>query len=467
MINANNCITNKTYDEIKMGDSATLTRTLTKQDIQLFATVTGDMNPAHLDESYAKTDIFHQIVGHGMWTASMFSVLLGMQLPGPGTLYLSQTLKFLRPVRLGDTITASVKVIKKDNAHKHITFQTLCANEDGEHVLEGEALVLAPSEKICWKATALPEVQIKTGAHNYEQILLDKASGLKPLRVAVVHPADIFSLAGAVEAAKAGIIEPVFVGPEVKIRKVAEDAHIDLDHYEIISTPHSHAAAALAVEMVHKGEVEALMKGKLHTDELMEAVVDKEKGLRTGRRMSHVFVLDVPSYPKPLFLTDSAINIKPSLMDKKDIVQNAIDLYGALGLGIPKVALLSAVEVVSERIPSTIDATALCKMAQRGQITGGIIDGPLAFDNAISKEAADIKGIISDVAGDADILVVPDIESGNMLYKELRYFSGAEGAGIVLGATVPIILTSRAGDADSRVASSALALLYVRQKEKN
>jgi phosphate acetyltransferase len=464
MTHSQNCITNKTYDEIKIGDSATLTRTLTKQDIQLFATVTGDMNPAHLDETYAKTDIFQQIVGHGMWTASMFSVLLGMQLPGPGTLYLGQTLKFLKPVHLGDAITASVKAIKKDDKHKHITFETLCANEKGEHVLEGEALVLAPSEKISWDALPLPQVQIKTPAHNYEQWLMDKASGLKPLKVAVVHPVDIYSLSGAVEAAKAGIIEPILIGPEDKIRKTAEDAHIDLDSYTIIPTLHSHAAAAKAVEMALKGEVEALMKGKLHTDELMQAALDKEKGLRTGRRMSHIFVLDVPSYPKPLFLTDAAINIQPHLMEKKDIVQNAINLFTTLGLGTPKVAILSAVETVTEKIPSTLDATALCKMAERGQITDGIVDGPLAFDNAISHEAALIKGIVSDVAGNADILVAPDIESGNMLYKQLRYFSGAQGAGIVLGAKVPIILTSRAGDAESRVVSSALALLYARTR---
>lgn len=458
------CITNKTYDEIKVGDSASLTRTLTKQDIQLFATVTGDMNPAHLDEAYAKTDIFHQIVGHGMWTASMFSVLLGMQLPGPGTLYLGQTLKFLKPVRLGDVITASVKAIKKDDKHKHITFETLCANEYGEHVLEGEALVLAPSEKISWDALPLPEVQIKTPAHNYEQWLMNKVAKLAPLKVAVVHPVDIYSLSGAVEAAKAGVIEPILIGPEDKIRQTAEDAHIDLDSYTIIPTLHSHAAAAKGVEMARKGEVEAIMKGKMHTDELMQAVVDKQVGLRTGRRMSHIFVLDVPSYPKPLFLTDSAINIKPNLMEKKDIVQNVIDLFTSLGLGTPKVAILSAVEMITEKIPSTLDATALCKMAERGQISGGIVDGPLAFDNAISHEAAAIKGIVSDVAGDADILVVPDLESGNMLYKQLRYLSGAQGAGIVLGAQVPIILTSRAGDAESRVVSSALALLYARTR---
>ena len=459
------CVTNKTYPEIALGDSATLTRTLTRQDIQLFATVTGDMNPAHLDESYAKTDIFHQIVGHGMWTASMFSVLFGMQLPGPGTIYLGQTLKFILPVKLGDTITASVKVIKKDDAHQQITFQTSCVNDKGQSVLEGEAVVRAPSETICWNALPLPEIQIKTPTHNYDQWLLSKTAGLKPLRVAVVHPADIYSLTGAVEAAKAGIIVPILVGPESKIRKVAQDAHIDLDPFTIVSTPHSHAAAAAAVNMARSGEVEALMKGKLHTDELMEAVVDKDHGLRTGRRMSHIFMLDVPSYPKPLFLTDAAINIKPNLMEKKDIIQNAIDLFAILGLGIPKVAILSAVETVNEKIPSTLDATALCKMAERGQITGGILDGPLAFDNAISPESAKIKGIVSQVAGEADILVAPDIESGNMLYKELRYFSGAQGAGIVVGAKVPIILTSRAGDAESRVVSSALALLYARWRK--
>lgn len=464
MSNSHPCIVNKIYDEIRLGESASLTRTLTKQDIQLFAIVTGDMNPAHLDEAYAKTDIFHQIVGHGMWTGSMFSTLLGMYLPGPGTVYLSQTLKFLRPVHLGDAITASVKVIRKDDVHRHIAFQTLCVNEKGDHVLEGEAIVMAPAEKISWSAVPLPEVQMKAPSHNYQQWLMDRVRGLKPLKVAVVHPADVFSLSGAVEAAHAGIIEPVLLGPEDKIRKLAQDAHIDLSPYTMVSTPHSHAAAAAAVEMARDGRVEALMKGKLHTDELMEAVIDKEKGLRTGRRMSHVFVLDVPSYPKPLFLTDAAINIKPTLMEKKDIVQNAIDLFQALKLGTPKVAILSAVETVNEKLPSTLDATALCKMAERGQIVGGILDGPLAFDNAISKEAASIKGLHSEVAGDADILVVPDIESGNMLYKQLRYFSGVQGAGIVLGAKVPIILTSRAGDAETRVVSAALALLFARTR---
>ncbi len=300
--------------------------------------------------------------------------------------------------------------------------------------------------------------------HKFEKWLLNKANGMKPIKTAVVHPVDTFSLLGAVEAAKAGIIDPVLVGPEVKIRKVAQENNVDLSPFTLFPTPHSHAAADAAVEMASQGRVEALMKGKLSTDEMMEAVVNRETGLRTGRRMSHVFVLNVPRYPKPLFLTDAAINIRPTLMEKKDIVQNAIDLFHALEMGTPKVAILSAVEFVTEKLPSTLDATALCKMAERGQIAGGVLDGPLAFDNAISAEAAAIKGLHSEVAGNADILVVPDIESGNMLYKQLRYFSGAQGAGIVIGAKVPIILTSRAGDAENRVISSALALLYVRRK---
>jgi phosphate acetyltransferase len=299
----------------------------------------------------------------------------------------------------------------------------------------------------------------------FETWLLDKARELKPLKTAVVHPVDNFSLMGAVEAAKAGIITPVLVGPEHKIRALAKELGVDISGFELLPTPHSHAAAETAVAMALEGKVEALMKGKLATDELMTPIMDKTNGLRTGRRMSHVFVLNVPRYPKPLFLTDSAINIRPTLMEKKDIVQNAADLFHTLGLGTPKVAILSAVEYVTERIPSTLDATALCKMAERGQITGTIVDGPLAFDNAVSKESAEIKGLHSEVAGDADILVVPDIESGNMLYKQLRYFSGAQGAGIVLGAKVPIILTSRSSDAGNRVASCALALLHTRMRK--
>ena len=283
------------------------------------------------------------------------------------------------------------------------------------------------------------------------------------MRTAVVHPCDSLSLTGALEAATEGLIVPVLVGPQARIEAVAAEAGRELGSVEIVDAPHSDAAAEIAVAMAREGKVEALMKGMLHTDELMAAVVDRERGLRTDRRMSHIYGLDVPHYPKPLFITDAAINIYPTLDDKRDIVRNAIDLAHALGIGQPKVAVLSAVETVSPKIPSTVEAGALCKMADRGQITGAILDGPLAFDNAISRAAAETKGIVSPVAGDADILVAPDLEAGNMLAKQLIYLAGADAAGVVLGGRVPIMLTSRADDVLSRLASSALVHLYVRR----
>jgi phosphotransacetylase len=277
---------------------------------------------------------------------------------------------------------------------------------------------------------------------------------------AVAHPCDESSLRGAIEAAEAGIIVPLLVGPAEKIRAVAEKAGLNIAPYEIVEAAHSHEAAAEAVNLVRTGRAELLMKGSLHTDELMGEVMKRDTGLRTGRRVSHAFIMDVPTYPKPLIITDAAINIQPTLEDKVDIVQNAIDLVRALGIEQPKVAILSAVETVSPKIPSTIEAAALCKMAQRGQITGGVLDGPLALDNAISEEAARIKGIDSPVAGHADILVVPDLEAGNMLAKNLSFLANADAAGLVLGARVPIILTSRADSVMTRMASCAVAALY-------
>jgi phosphotransacetylase len=277
---------------------------------------------------------------------------------------------------------------------------------------------------------------------------------------AVAHPCDESSLRGAVEAAEAGIIVPILVGPAERIRAVAEKAGLNIAPYEIIEAAHSHDAAAEAVNLVRTGRAELLMKGSLHTDELMSEVMKRDTGLRTGRRVSHAFIMDVPTYPKPLVITDAAINIQPTLEDKCDIVQNAIDLARALGIEQPKVAILSAVETVNPKIPSTIEAAALCKMAERRQITGGLLDGPLALDNAISEEAARIKGIDSPVAGHADILVVPDLEAGNMLAKNLSFLANADAAGLVLGARVPIILTSRADSVMTRMASCAVAALY-------
>lgn len=276
----------------------------------------------------------------------------------------------------------------------------------------------------------------------------------------VAHPCDETSLRGAVEAAETGLIVPILVGPSTRIEAVAGDCGLDLGDYEIVDVPHSHAAAARAVELVREGRGELLMKGSLHTDELMRAVAASATGLRTERRISHVFVMDVPGHAETLFITDAAINIFPDLEAKRDIVQNAIDLFAGIGLGEPRVAILSAVETVTGKIPSTIEAAALCKMADRGQITGGLLDGPLAFDNAIDPEAARIKGIRSAVAGHAQILVVPDLEAGNMLAKNLTFLSRADAAGIVLGARVPIVLTSRADKVRTRLASCAVASLY-------
>jgi phosphate acetyltransferase len=283
----------------------------------------------------------------------------------------------------------------------------------------------------------------------------------------VAHPCDETSLRGPVESAEAGIIIPIFVGPKEKISVVARMARINIDQYEVVDAPHSDAAAAQAVELIRESKGEVLMKGSLHTDELMRAVASSQNGLRTARRISHVFVMDVPTYSETLFITDAAINIFPDLDAKRDIIQNAIDLWTQVGLGTPRVAILSAVETVTSKIPSTIEAAALCKMADRGQITGGILDGPLAFDNAIDPEAARIKGIKSEVAGRAQILVVPDLEAGNMLAKNLSFMAKADSAGIVLGARVPIVLTSRADSVRSRLASCAVAVLYADARRKS
>jgi len=299
----------------------------------------------------------------------------------------------------------------------------------------------------------------QTGQSKYDR-LIAKAKGVPAAKTIVVHPCDETSLSGAVEAAQAGIIVPILVGPADKINAVARAHKLDIGKFEIVDAPHSDASAAKAVEMIHQAKGELLMKGSLHTDELMRAVTASGTGLRTARRISHVFIMDVPTYSETLFITDAAINIFPDLDVKRDIIQNAIDLFTQVGLGTPRVAILSAVETVTSKIPSTIEAAALCKMADRGQITGGILDGPFAFDNAIDPEAARIKGIKSPVAGRAQILVVPDLESGNMLAKNLIFLSKADGAGLVLGARVPIILTSRADSVRSRLASCAVAVLY-------
>lgn len=444
-------IENYPFDEIRIGDSASITRTLSRDDIALFAAASGDINPTHFGSLGLPTV-------HSMWGGMLASAVLGSKLPGPGTVYVAQSLRFNRPLVVGDTITIKLTATEKRPSTGTVILDCRGTDQNDVDVMAGAAEVLAPTEKFRGTRAEMPEVRLRR--HEKYEALIARCQGVPPTATAVAHPCDESSLIAVADAATAAIIQPLLVGPAARIRGVADNLGVDLGSWEIVDTPHSHAAAEKAVELVRLGRAELLMKGSLHTDELMGAVVRKETGLRTARRISHCFIMDVPTYPKPIIVTDAAVNIYPTLEDKVDIVQNAIDLAHALGLAQPRVAILSAVETVNPKIQGTLDAAALCKMADRGQITGALLDGPLALDNAISKAAAKIKGIVSPVAGEADILVVPDLEAGNMLYKNLSFLAEADGAGIVLGARVPIILTSRADTVRTRMASCAVASLY-------
>ncbi len=455
---ANDRLENRPFDQIEIGESASISRTLTSEDISLFATVSGDVNPTHFDAAFMRAGAAHGVIGHAMWAGSLISNALGTKLPGPGTTYLSQDLQFHGPIAVGDELTVTVTVKEKRPDDHGVVLDCLCVNQDGTQLVTGTAQVKAPTEKVSLEPTELPSVALRRHK-NYER-LIDTCNDIDAIPTAVAHPCDKSSLTGAVEAAEAGLIVPTLVGPEARIRGVADKEGLDISPYTLIDAAHSHEAAARAVEVVRGGKAELLMKGSLHTDELLSEVMKRETGLRTERRISHCFIMDVPTYPEPLVITDAAINIYPTLEDKIHIVQNAIDMAVALSGETPRVAILSAVETVNPKIPSTLEAAALCKMADRGQITGGLLDGPLALDNAISVEAARIKGIDSPVAGKANILIVPDLEAGNMLAKNLSFLANSDAAGIVLGARVPIILTSRADSVRTRMASCAVAVLY-------
>ena len=453
-------IENRTFDEMTIGETASLSRTVTQRDIDLFATVTGDVNPAHVDPAYAETDMFHHIIIHGMWGAGLISAALGTELPGPGTIYLGQDLHFRRPVNIGDTITATLTV-KEKNAEKHdVTLDCVCTNQGGDAVITGSAFTRAPTVKVRRRRVTLPDVRV--ARHPEVQAILARAGGGAPIATAIVFPVDAPSLLAALDAAAAGFIRPVLIGPAAVIKAVAQAAALDISGLSIVEATDAPQAAAKAVALARSGDVAMLMKGDLHTDTFMHPALAADTGLRTGRHISHVYLVDVPDYPRPLLLTDVAINIRPTLGEKVSIVQNAIDFAHVIGIARPRVAILAAVETVNDRMPSTVDAAALCKMAERGQITGGVLDGPLAFDNAVNEAAAAEKGIVSEVAGRADILVVPDLEAGNMLAKDLTFLSGAEAAGVVIGARVPIIVTSRADSTTTRLASCALGVLVAR-----
>jgi phosphate acetyltransferase len=454
---------NKTFEEIKLGDTASISKTLTKEDIEKFAALTGDLDPVHLDEGYAVKHNSGKLAAQSIWSGLLASTLLGSELPGPGTVYVSQKLDFIKTLKVGDTITLTIRANRKEPKTKVVSFDCLCVNQKGETVMTGSASVVAPVEKVSVPLAEGPELLVKT--YNKYERFIERCAELENPRTAVAHPCDESSLRAVVAAWNEDLIEPVLVGPEERIKKVAAENGIDISGLSIVNTPHSHASAAEAVRLVREGDCTVLMKGSLHTDELMSEVVKPNTGLRTERRISHAYIMDVPTYHKTLIITDAAVNIYPGLDDKVDICRNAIELAHILGIETPKVAILSAVETVTSKIRSTLEAAALCKMAERGQITGAILDGPLAFDNAINKEAAEIKGIRSEVAGDADIMIVPDLEAGNMLAKQLTYMARAEGAGIVLGARVPIILASRSDSLRTKIASCAVAVLIAASKK--
>ncbi len=455
-MSAKPAIRNRTWAELKVGDAASIERSCSVQDLFLFAHVSGNVNPLMLpsaEGSPQKTEP----VAPSMWVGSLVSAVLGNLLPGPGTLYREQDLRFLKRVHVGDKLKVSVVCREKREAPVAL-FDTRVENAAGDVVCDGAAVVEAPTVSRITEARDLPALIVDTADHFGKLVAL--AAKLPPLKTAVVCPEDHNSLSGALLSAKAGLIEPMLVGDPARIRAAAKELDADISAFTLVAISDPHAAAARAVAMVLEGKANAVMKGAIHSDALLAEVVKKDGGLRTHVRISHVFALDVPTLDEILYISDAAINIAPDLMTKVDIVQNAIDLAHACGLDKPRVGILSAVETINPAIPSTLDAAVLSKMAERGQIRGAIVDGPLAMDNAIDIEAARTKGIASLVAGRANVLIVPNLEAGNMLAKELTFVARAEAAGLVLGAKAPVMLTSRADNDRARLASCALAQLY-------
>jgi phosphate butyryltransferase len=450
-------LTGHGYDELKVGQSASLERVCTANDLVIFAHASGNLNPRHLP-GFAERDTGEKPVAPAMWGASLFSALLGNTLPGPGTAYLAQSLRFHAPIHPGDAVKVSVTIREKKPERRVALDCRLERVGDGALLAEGVAEVEAPERSIFADDVSLPQLALKKRGKFAR--LLAACDGVPAMPTAIAAPTDQHSLGGAMEATRANLIEPILVGPETQIRAAADAIGWDLQGARIEAVVDEHAACARAVALVHEGAAAAVMKGNVHSDEVLRHVTKGDGGLRAGRRISHVFVIDVPGREGLLLISDAAINILPDLTTKMDIVQNAIDLALALGLGKPRVGVLSAVETVNPAMPSTLDAAILSKMAERGQIKGGLVDGPLAMDNAVDLEAARTKGIVSMVAGRADVLIAPNLEAGNMLAKQLVFISEADTGGIVVGAKVPVMLTSRADDEHARLMSAALAVLY-------
>lgn len=457
---------NRTFDEMQVGDTASLIRTLTEKDIQVFAIMSGDINPAHVDIEFAHSDMFKKIIGHGMWGGALISTVLGTQLPGPGTIYLGQTIRFKKPVAIGDTLTVKVTVIEKKAEKHRVIFSCECQNQHGEMVMEGQAEVIAPTKKIRRPKAVLPELTLRRPYSLFE-VYLNKAKRIGMLRAAVILPVHKKIIQAIDAAREAGMIDPIFIGPKERILHAAKEANIDISQYELMDVENARLAINKAIALAREDQVGLLIRGAATRDDLLRAMQKPEKGLLTDRLMSYASVLDVPTYPKALILTDTVINMDPSLEVKREITQNAIDYAIALGIEKPRVAILAGMDTVSSSMRSTVDAAALCKMSERGQIKGGILDGPLTFDNVISTDVSQSKGISSPVSGEADILVMPNVETGNILAKQLESLAQSQNAGLVLGSRVPVLMT-HINDIHLSTVSCALAILYKHhQGEKN
>lgn len=445
----------------QVGQTARIERLCRAEDLIVFAAAAGDLNPLTLPgadkDGDGRPDADDTAEAPAAWVAALFSAVFGAALPGPGARLVRQTLRHLAPVRVGDALVVEVELTHL-SADGLLTLSCRATSADGRRIAEGEADVRAPATPLPADRGALPRIVV--ARHQHFQKLLAACEALPPVKTAVVAPEEEKALAGALAAAARGIIAPILIGDRARIEATAKAAGLDLAGAPIVEAATSDLAAAAGVALINQGGAAALMKGALHTDELLHHVVKRDGGLRIGRRITHVFVFDVPGHPHLLHVSDAAIAIAPTLEEKVDIVQNAIDLARALGCATPRVGVLSAVETVNPKMPSTLDAAALSKMAERGQIRGGLVDGPLAMDNAVDPGAARTKGLRSTVAGHADVLIAPNIEAGNILVKELAFLSHAEGAGLVLGAKAPVILTSRADDETSRLVSCAIAVLF-------
>ena len=450
-------LVNQTFSELQKGAVAELRRLISADDLYVFAAASGNHNPMHLTDSDLNGDGRNERVAQGMFVASLISAVLGTQLPGAGTLYRRQVLDFHERAHAGEELICRVEVLDKLPGGLVRLATSVRRMSDGALIVAGEAEVLAPQTKFECDKVEIPGLIVQR--HRHFEALLERAKPLPALPTAVVCPDDANSLGGALLAAKQSIITPILIGNTSTIVATAAAIGADLTGIELIDVDSDLAAAAMACALVHEGRAAAVMKGHLHTDDLLKPMLEKGTGLRVGRRLTHVFVMDVPGQPEPVMVTDAAINIAPDLATKVDICQNAIDLALSLGME-PRVGVLSAVETVNPAIQSSIDAALLSKMADRGQIRNGLVEGPLAMDNAVDLGAARTKGLKGRVAGRANILVVPGLDAGNMLAKQLAYISHAEGAGLVLGAKVPVILNSRSDSPMSRLASCAVAAIH-------